>query len=944
MVKLPTIQPRGSVTRGPQSSVSGAEVASPFQQIADAFNSAGEFVNKKALDDSRVSGQDAVSRDADGNLKVDLKSNWSERDRVYNRYATQTFAAQSEIEIKGAMSRLQQDAKGNPEVFGAGAKSFRDNYLTGTPAQLRGPVKAMLDAEIEMGRNGVMDQKYRSDMAMSKSTLLSSIEMKQNEMAALAFQGGTGTPEYRQRQEDVRVLWGELSGNPIFQISHEEAEMKMNQMEGRHTGEAIVGQAERALQAGDYKKVAEMRQSILADEEIALSPQERRQYAGMINERQSNFNAQRKVVRDALNDRGKERQKLWGQGASLDDPEDDDLIAELKKQDLAAGRALELQRTVQRSLASYRRLDNANQTSVLETVTGAGNVVDRIVGVESGGNAKAKNPNSSATGAGQFISSTWMNMMKQYRPDLVAGKSAAEVLAMRNDPQLSREMTGHYASENAQFLKNQGVLVTDGNVYLAHFLGPRGAVQVLKADPSASVQSVVGEGVVNANPFLRGMSASEVAAWANKKMGGDFTSSVPAELVKEYRQEVTADLKSDLGRWKTEVGNGNIPDQDSLGLLQRQLALVDNQNLRSEYQSIFRQSEAFTTAFKEDPTVAAEFLNSLEATAGGDGVTLAQADIIDAFKKGDAARRTALANDPLGYGSRTGMYQPLKSLNLNDPAEWESTLSSYQDAASTLKARGFVGDISALPPSVEQEVIQRLNNATPGESLSFLSTMERALSPSTYKTTLSKLYASGQARAAATAGALVGDNPAVAEGILRGQMLLKENPNLAPKKTDDNSLAIDEKLPIQAFAAGQEVSRQFLLESATARYADLSHQAGDTSGEFNDTRMQQAVDEVTGGVVDMNGFPVIAPRYGMTQTDFDKRLSQLTDDDLASAVDKYGNRVKPSDLRNQGRLRAVADGLYLIEFGRPDAPMYALRQPSPGNYAEHGVFVLDLRD
>lgn len=318
MVKLPTIQPRGSVTRGPQSSVSGAEVASPFQQIADAFNSAGEFVNKKALDDSRVSGQDAVSRDADGNLKVNLKSNWSERDRVYNRYATQTFAAQSEIEIKGAMSRLQQDAKGNPEVFGAGAKSFRENYLTRTPAQLRGPVKAMLDAEIEMGRNGVMDQKYRSDMAMSKSTLLSSIEMKQNEMAALAFQGGTSTPEYRQRQVDIRALWGELSGNPIFQIGPEEAEMKMKQMEGRHTGEAIVGQAERALQAGDYKKVAEMRQSILTDDEIALSPQERRQYAGMINERQSNFNAQRKVVADTLKDRGKERQKLWEQGVRRD--------------------------------------------------------------------------------------------------------------------------------------------------------------------------------------------------------------------------------------------------------------------------------------------------------------------------------------------------------------------------------------------------------------------------------------------------------------------------------------------------------------------------------------------------------------------------------------------------------------------------------------------------
>lgn len=67
--------------------------------------------------------------------------------------------------------------------------------------------------------------------------------------------------------------------------------------------------------------------------------------------------------------------------------------------------------------------------------------VDRIIGVESGGRADAKNPKSSATGAGQFISSTWLGMMKKYRPDLMAGKSNEEVLALRNDPVLSREMT-----------------------------------------------------------------------------------------------------------------------------------------------------------------------------------------------------------------------------------------------------------------------------------------------------------------------------------------------------------------------------------------------------------------------------------------------------------------------------------------------------------------------
>jgi len=166
-------------------------------------------------------------------------------------------------------------------------------------------------------------------------------------------------------------------------------------------------------------------------------------------------------------------------------------------------------------------------------------LVDRIIRVESGGNARAKNPLSSAEGLGQFIDSTWIRMMNTYRPDLAGSLSRAQLLELKFDPTLSREMVRNLAREGESYLKARGHHITAGRLYLCHFLGMQGAAQALSASTESLVVDVMGGGVVSANPFLRGKNIAYLQNWAENKMrhrGSTRVVSTPAAPAVETRE------------------------------------------------------------------------------------------------------------------------------------------------------------------------------------------------------------------------------------------------------------------------------------------------------------------------------------------------------------------------------------------------------------------------
>jgi len=119
---------------------------------------------------------------------------------------------------------------------------------------------------------------------------------------------------------------------------------------------------------------------------------------------------------------------------------------------------------------------------------------------ESNLSSEAKSHESSAAGLFQFTKGTWLQLVKLHGAKYGLGAFAdmiekqghdytikdpeqrQHVLSLRKDPALSSLIAGEYAKDNRHWLeKSLGRKVGSTELYLAHFLGPAGAVKLLRA-------------------------------------------------------------------------------------------------------------------------------------------------------------------------------------------------------------------------------------------------------------------------------------------------------------------------------------------------------------------------------------------------------------------------------------------------------------------------------
>ena len=186
---------------------------------------------------------------------------------------------------------------------------------------------------------------------------------------------------------------------------------------------------------------------------------------------------------------------------------------------------------------------------------------------ESALDPTAKASTSSARGLFQFIDTTWLAMVKEdgARYGLAQYASAiektangryvvsdpakrAEILKLREDPNVSALMAGALAGRNSDYLTaSMGRQPTSGELYIAHFLGASGACKLIsltQSRPAVSAASVFPDAARANRPIFYkqdGSARSVADVYAGLVAKHDRTPSPPLVPQPAVVQVVSAD-------------------------------------------------------------------------------------------------------------------------------------------------------------------------------------------------------------------------------------------------------------------------------------------------------------------------------------------------------------------------------------------------------------------
>ncbi len=763
MPNLPTVSPIRNVLQANLSGVSPQAVAAPWQALSEAFGTVGTKLEEGEVADAAIEGGNATYRDPNGELKVDLRPNYSPQDRAFNRAAMGGFLARAQVEGRQGLQSLAQSADGDVKAYDTSSSTFIKEKLRSVPDPLKGPVALALSEDRQQYYAGVSEQNRRRTIEVSKGDILSRKKMLEDDLGSLALNGGITSPQYLAKQHELDGLLNELASNRDFNYSPTQANIDRQNILATNTAYAFAGQAQRFMDAGDTAGAMKLANTVMTDTSLHLSPQERYHFSGQIREQIRAYqSAQREQAKPYVED-AKDMVKNFKQGVGFDD----DKVSDTANQLRSLGRPLDASNLLA-ARDQYRDLQSRKSSSTHDLVSATGQAMNgtsspspagsapantmfsqieqrnglpagylaRTMQIESGG--RNLGPNSAgAEGYFQFVPST-----------------AARMGVNPRDLNSSADGAGRLAAESARYLRTGlGRDPTGAELYLAHQQGAGGAMKLL-SNPDANAASLVGTKAIIQNGGREDMTAAQfVQMWANKFNGtaGNATvspgqSDVPSwvrdpEYIKGMRDSVTRRYEQSYDTFETMFKQGTLPSSDDMQTLLQAIPMFTSDSLRQKFSTLL-SSEQFAENLRQqypDPAQRGAVVDAIQSSFQANGADVAQYQAVQFYQQSEQAIADAKKNDAVGYAAKryggvVGQLQPIQTADTNALA---GALQARDRAVGTLIDHGEIpAPVSAFSKSDLPTLTSIWRSGDSSQLSTLTANMLGNLSPRTFVATL----------------------------------------------------------------------------------------------------------------------------------------------------------------------------------------------------------------
>lgn len=385
--------------------------------------------------------------------------------------------------------------------------------------------------------------------------------------------------------------------------------------------------------------------------------------------------------------------------------------------------------------------------------------------------------------------------------------------------------------------------------------------------------------------------AEEVAANA---------AAARAKAERAARRSIASDVVRDT---VFALQNGKLPDS----LADAKKAAAEFPDLASKISVAETQREGAAEFLLLPPRQREDILNQFAADPTMDRT---QIEFVQALGK----RHNELAGNKNQYSAAVdaGLVPPTP-LDISDPTSVAARVASADtiEQAWGPKTSGWRDDevtdlkdkLDGLPPEQQATTLGALSTLM-GDRFQYL---------------LSQI--ADKAPGVALAAKVAGKQPQLAADVLRGRQMLKDG---TVQKASDDDYTDDAKSKLQTALMHSPTGYAAVLDAATALDAARRFDGGNPDkASYQSANFQAAIDDLTGGVIEYNGQPIIAPERGVDEGDFENVIGAVDDADLAVTTEEgrpllpvmsTGATLTAESFRKYGTLESVGDGQYLVRI------------------------------